>query len=188
MKSNTFRLCLLALAALFAAGCGAATESERRSSARTDASQQKANAATGQQPSSGAASNAKSETDAHAGGHAHGATEAAGGNDVPAFETDAASLKKLPPTLAAAGFVGKQKLAYQAAAEIPQTLAQLPCYCYCDRGFGHKSLHSCFVDDHASHCAVCVDEALLAYRLQKEEKLSPAQIRERIIRDYAPKL
>ncbi|HEY0079857.1 MAG TPA: CYCXC family (seleno)protein [Pyrinomonadaceae bacterium] len=188
MKSNTFRLGLLMLAALFTAAC-AGSESERRSASRSNASQQKASAATSQQQqqSSAVASNGKSEADAHA-GHAHGAVEAASVNDVPAFETNAASLKKLPPTLSAGGFAGKQRLAYQVASEIPQTLAQLPCYCYCDRGFGHKSLHSCFVDDHAAHCAVCVDEALLAYRLQKEEKLSPEQIRERIIKDYAPKL
>jgi hypothetical protein len=40
------------------------------------------------------------------------------------------------------------------------------------------------VDDHAAHCAVCVEEALLAYKLQKEERLTPAQIRERIIAQY----
>jgi aerobic-type carbon monoxide dehydrogenase small subunit (CoxS/CutS family) len=75
-------------------------------------------------------------------------------------------------------------MAYAAVKEIPQTIAQLPCYCHCDEGFGHKSLQTCFVDDHAAHCAVCVEEALLAYKLQKEERLSPAQIRERIIAKY----
>ena len=69
--------------------------------------------------------------------------------------------------------------------EIPQTIAQLPCYCHCDREFGHKSLYSCFENDHASHCAVCVDEALLAYQLQKKEKLTAAQIRDRIISQYS---
>jgi hypothetical protein len=103
---------------------------------------------------------------------------------VPAFQTDVASLKNLPPTLSPDLFKGKQKLSYQVVKEIPETIAQLPCYCHCDRGFGHKSLHSCFVDDHAAHCAVCVDEALLAYRLQKEEKLTPEQIRERIVAQY----
>jgi hypothetical protein len=104
---------------------------------------------------------------------------------VPAFQVDAVSLKKLPPTLAPEKFGGKQQLAYKVVKEIPQTIAQLPCYCYCDQGFGHKSLHSCFVDDHAAHCAVCVDEALVAYQLQKEEKLSPSQIRERIIMQFS---
>lgn len=91
----------------------------------------------------------------------------------------------LPPTLAPDKFPGKTREAYQAAKDIPQTLAQLPCYCYCDRGMGHKSLHSCFEDDHAAHCDVCVNEALMAYRLQKQQKLSPKQIRERIIAQYA---
>nr|ALS89529.1 protein of unknown function with PCYCGC motif protein [uncultured bacterium] len=92
---------------------------------------------------------------------------------------------KLPPTLAPEKFPGKTREAYQAAKEIPQTLSQLPCYCHCDRGMGHKSLHSCFEDDHAAHCATCIDEALVAYRLQKDQQLSPKEIRERIIAAYS---
>jgi hypothetical protein len=68
--------------------------------------------------------------------------------------------------------------------EIPQTLARLPCYCHCDQSLVHKSLHSCFEDDHAAHCAICAGEALMGYKLEKEQKLS-AQIRERIIAEYA---
>jgi len=113
--------------------------------------------------------------------HAHHAS----GPRVPAFQTDAASLKNLGPTLAPEKFVGKTKAAYKAVREMRETIAQLPCYCECDVGFGHKSLYSCYEDDHASHCAVCVDEALLAYRLAKEEKLTPEQIRERIIAQYS---
>jgi len=82
----------------------------------------------------------------------------------------------LPPSQ----FAGKTREAYEAVKQIPAIIAQMPCYCHCDRGMGHKSLHSCFEDDHAAHCATCVDEALMAYRLQKEG-LSAAQIRERII-------
>jgi uncharacterized protein with PCYCGC motif len=103
---------------------------------------------------------------------------------VPAYQ-NAAQIDNLAPTLPANKFIGKSREAYRVAKEIPKTLAQLPCYCECDRGFGHKSLHSCFVDDHASQCAVCVDEALLAYKLQKEEKLTPEQVRERIIERYS---
>ena len=113
---------------------------------------------------------------------AHDHSHAAG--QVPAFQT-AAQAQQLPPTLAPAQFVGKTREAYVVAREIPQTLAQLPCYCHCDQSFGHKSLQTCFVDDHASHCAVCVDEALLAYRLQKEQKMSPEQVREIIIEKYS---
>jgi hypothetical protein len=103
---------------------------------------------------------------------------------VPAFQT-VAQIDNLPPTLPANKFIGKSREAYLVAKEIPKTLAQLPCYCECDKAFGHKSLHSCFVDDHASQCAVCVDEALLAYKLQKEDKLTPDQVRERIVEKYS---
>ncbi|MGH9880494.1 MAG: CYCXC family (seleno)protein [Pyrinomonadaceae bacterium] len=103
---------------------------------------------------------------------------------VPAFQT-AAEAQRLPKTLPASQFIGKAREAYLVAKEIPQTLAQLPCYCHCDQSFGHKSLHTCFVDDHAAHCAVCVDEALLAYRLQKEEKLTAEQVRAKIVEMYS---
>lgn len=103
---------------------------------------------------------------------------------VPAYQ-DASQIGTLPPTLPASNFFGKAREAYAVAKEIPQTLAQLPCYCHCDQSFGHKSLHTCFVDDHASHCAVCVDEALLAYRLQKEEKMTPERVRQVIVEKYS---
>lgn len=103
---------------------------------------------------------------------------------VPAFQT-AAESKDLGPTLAPDKFIGKTRDAYRVAKQIPATLAQLPCYCECDRGYGHKSLHSCFEDDHASMCAVCVDEALLAYQLQTQNKMSAEQVRQRIIEKYS---
>lgn len=103
---------------------------------------------------------------------------------VPAYQS-ASQADKLPPTLPPSEFVGKARQAYQVAKEIPRTLAQLPCYCECDQAYGHKSLQTCFVDDHASQCAVCVDEALLAYKLQKQDKLSPEQVREKIIEEYS---
>jgi Protein of unknown function with PCYCGC motif len=91
----------------------------------------------------------------------------------------------LGPTLEPEKFTGPTRDAYRAVREIPVTIAQLPCYCHCDRGFGHKSLYSCFEDDHASHCAVCVQEALLALRLEKEQRLTPAQIRETIVGQFS---
>jgi hypothetical protein len=36
-------------------------------------------------------------------------------------------------------FKGLTRDAYKVVAEIPQTVARLPCYCHCDEGFGHKS-------------------------------------------------
>lgn len=91
----------------------------------------------------------------------------------------------LPPTLEPERFMGKTQAAYRAVREIPKTIAQLPCYCYCDEGHGHKSLYSCYEDDHAGSCAVCVDEVLLAYRLQKEQGLSAVEVRKRIIAQFS---
>ncbi len=91
----------------------------------------------------------------------------------------------LGPTLNPDSFNGVTRDAYRAVREIPVTIAQLPCYCHCDQGFGHKSLYSCFENDHASHCAVCVQEALLALKLEKEQKMSPAQIRDTIVAQYS---
>jgi hypothetical protein len=95
------------------------------------------------------------------------------------------SKSSLAPTLSPESFSGITRDAYRAVREIPVTIAQLPCYCHCDQGFGHKSLYSCFEDDHASHCDVCVREALLALKLEKEQKMTPAQIRDTIVAQYS---
>lgn len=170
MKSRVFVIAILL--SVFGAAC--ANNRPSSNAPRVAANQQRT------QSPSAASSPSTLVVDAH-GHEGHGHEK----GRVPAFETDAASLKSLSPTLAPQKFSGKQQEAYRVVKEIPQTIAQLPCYCHCDKGFGHKSLHSCFVDDHAAHCAVCVDEALLAYRLQKQDKLTPAQIRERIVAHYA---
>src|SRR5215212_7059092 len=57
---------------------------------------------------------------------------------VPAFQ-DAKSISRLPPTLQPEQFFGPTREAYRAAQEIPETIAQLPCYCHCDQSLGHKS-------------------------------------------------
>ena len=103
---------------------------------------------------------------------------------LPAHFEHAPSRSSLGPTLPPEQFTGLVRDAYRAVREIPQTIAQMPCYCHCDRGMGHKSLYSCFEDDHASHCAVCVNEALLALKLEQEKKLSPAQIRDEIVAQF----
>jgi len=176
---------LLVAASLMLQACGGASSEQAASSspqgqaatpARPQSSPQTAPVAPQTAHDTGATTAAAD--DAHH-GHSHGAP-----GRVPKFAATAADLKNLPPVLPASQFTGLTKMAYAAVKEIPQTIAQLPCYCHCDEGFGHKSLQTCFVDDHAAHCAVCVQEALLAYKLQKEERLTPAQIRERIIAEY----
>ena len=114
--------------------------------------------------------------------HEHSTTATA--NTVPAHFEVPPSKSSLGPTLNPESFTGPARDAYRAAREISVTLAQLPCYCHCDQGFGHKSLYSCFESDHAAHCAVCVQEALLALKLEKEGK-SPSQIRDTIVAQYS---
>ena len=57
---------------------------------------------------------------------------------------------------------------------------QQPCYCYCDRGMGHTSLHSCFSGTHGAVCSTCLKELYYTYSMNKQGK-SPRQIREGII-------
>lgn len=176
MKKRTISAALaLAATAATLAGC---TADDTHSAASHDAQTQK-NAAQSKSQTNAPAGPSTANTVASNDGHAHGPVNA---SEVPAFERNP---KNLPPTLPPEMFTGMTRAAYQAAREIPQTIAQLPCYCHCDKGFGHKSLHSCYVDKHASQCAVCVDEALAAYKMEKELKLTPEQIRERIIAEYS---
>jgi hypothetical protein len=56
----------------------------------------------------------------------------------------------LPTPLPAELFQGRAREAYKAAAEIPDVLAGLACYCGCDRSHGHRHLLDCFVDDHGA--------------------------------------
>jgi hypothetical protein len=71
-------------------------------------------------------------------------------NVPPYFET--ADAARPFPSLVPAAYYRSTPLAakaYQIASEIPDVLAQQPCYCYCDR-YGHKSLLDCYTSDHAA--------------------------------------
>ncbi len=103
---------------------------------------------------------------------------------IPAHYATAPAIDSLAPILPPEKFSGKAREAYQAVKEIPQIIAQLPCYCHCDRSLGHKSLHSCFENDHAASCATCIGEALMAYQLQKQG-IPAARIREQIVAQYS---
>lgn len=72
------------------------------------------------------------------------------------------------PTLDPAGFTGLSAEAYQAARDIPEIIDSLYCYCDCEKHFGHKSLLTCFVDEHAVYCDICIYEALMARDLHKQ--------------------
>jgi Protein of unknown function with PCYCGC motif len=67
--------------------------------------------------------------------------------------------EQLRITLDPQNFQGNVREAYEIARRNPALLAQLHCYCGCDRTLGHKSLLDCYRDTHGSKCAVCVGEA-----------------------------
>jgi hypothetical protein len=128
-------------------------------------------------PASGIAGQ-RSQTETQTVNHNHESTAR-----VPAHYEAAPPLYTLRGTLAPEVFTGNVRLAYQVAKDIPQTLAQMPCYCHCDMSKGHKSLHSCFEDEHGTTCGICIGEALMAYNLQRQN-FNPTQIRERIVKAY----
>jgi len=76
--------------------------------------------------------------------------------------------KNLRMTLDPNQFVGEVKTAYQIAERDPALLAQLHCYCGCDRTDGHKNLLDCYRDTHGSHCAICTGEAIEAEKLAQQ--------------------
>ena len=53
----------------------------------------------------------------------------------------------LPKTLDPKLIKGQDRKGYQVAKEIPEILAQLPCFCGCE-AVGHENLLDCFVDEH----------------------------------------
>lgn len=107
--------------------------------------------------------------------------QSSGSSAIPPFLSAAEAARKLPPTLTPDRFsdAGVAR-AYRIARSIPAVLAQQPCYCWCNRG-GHRSLLDCYIDEHASHCDMCMKEAVLADRLNRAGK-NPAVIRDAIIR------
>jgi hypothetical protein len=111
--------------------------------------------------------------------------------EIPAFHSAPPSkTETLPPVmtqaqLAQAGFtVPAQKEAYKAAAKDSALMYQMPCYCFCDRHAGHKSLHSCFEGTHGAICETCMAEALYVHQ-QAKKGWSAKMIRDGIMRkDY----
>jgi hypothetical protein len=106
---------------------------------------------------------------------------------IPSYSATAPDPKSLGQLLPPENFSGTVREGYEKAKQIPELLAQLPCYCECDIHHGHKSLHTCFETEHASTCSICLSEAVMAYDLHKQNKLSTEQIRSTIIAKYSPR-
>ncbi|MEK4029052.1 MULTISPECIES: PCYCGC motif-containing (lipo)protein [Bacillaceae] len=85
------------------------------------------------------------------------------------------------------------KTVYLAAAQHPDVLASMPCYCGCGDSAGHKSNLNCFVadisenkvvwDDHGTRCGVCLEIAAESILMSKEGK-SLQEIRQYIDEKY----
>jgi hypothetical protein len=90
------------------------------------------------------------------------------------------------------------RAAYHFAAEHPEVLSYVPCFCGCERS-GHRGNHDCFVreravngdviawEDHGMECAVCIDVADRSRQLFAEGK-SVADIRSAIEREWAGRM
>jgi hypothetical protein len=87
---------------------------------------------------------------------------------------------------------------YIFAAEHPEVVQYMPCFCACGRDKTHKSLENCFLKSrgetpkdlvwsaHGGECMICVSVAAEARRLHREGH-SVAAIRDEIERTLAPK-
>ena len=102
---------------------------------------------------------------------------------VPPYHKSAKDAKPLPQLLPASAFSDRPLVAraYQIANEIPAVLAQQPCYCHCDKEYGHGSLLDCFASSHTAGCGICLRETFFAYQMTRQGK-KPAAIRQAIIR------
>jgi Protein of unknown function with PCYCGC motif len=101
----------------------------------------------------------------------------------PPYHRSARDAKPLPKLVPASNFTDRPLVfkAYQIAHEIPFVLAQQPCYCRCDKEFGHGSLLDCYASAHTAGCGICLKETFFTFQMTREGK-APAQIRDAIIR------
>lgn len=78
------------------------------------------------------------------------------------------------------------QVAYQFAIDNPDLLAQIPCYCGCEKTLAHKHNLDCYIaafkpdgsvaqyTDHAAYCGICVDTTLLARKLAGQGQTAAA--------------
>jgi len=72
---------------------------------------------------------------------------------------------------------------YEMAAEMPEMLDGVYCYCFCHDNFGHYSLLDCFLEDHGAGCNICMEEAVLTYQMTQQGS-SLDDIRREVDRRY----
>ncbi len=62
------------------------------------------------------------------------------------------------------------KKSYEAAKKYPDTMDRLHCFCECKESprEHHKTLLTCFTNEHAAGCGICQHEALMAAKLKEQ--------------------
>jgi hypothetical protein len=140
------------------------------------------------------------------GASADGPTASAAADGVPQRAPLAADLKphpqaKLPPLQFPAYPMQRPAetvtAAYRFAAEHPEVLSYVPCFCGCERS-GHRGNEDCFVktrdvngdvvewEDHGMECAVCLDVATRSRQMYAAGS-SVADIRAAVEKEWASK-
>jgi hypothetical protein len=116
----------------------------------------------------------------------------------PAGDTDTGEFPALPYIKTPVDDAKSLHEVYLFAAEHPEVVQYMPCFCACGRDQTHKSLENCFLKSrgekpkdlvwstHGAECMICVSVAAEARRLYLEG-LSVTAIREEIERTLAPK-
>jgi hypothetical protein len=101
-----------------------------------------------------------------------------------AASSESSAAENLRLTLDPMQFQGDVRKAYKIAQDDPALLAQLHCYCGCDKADGHRNLLDCYRDQHGAHCEICVGEATDAEAMAKRG-VPIDQIREALRARYA---
>lgn len=70
---------------------------------------------------------------------------------------------------------------YAKARQMPERLEKMYCYCRCkeNEALNHKSLLTCFQDEHAAECGICLKEAQQAF-LDRQDGL-PTEITQKTV-------
>lgn len=100
---------------------------------------------------------------------------------IPPYFRTAEDGMPFPQTLDPSQFrAGKVKEAYAIAKEIPDVLAQQPCYC---QRPVLRSLLDCFANLEATNCEICIDEVRFVADLNRQGKPA-SEIRSAVVRQW----
>jgi hypothetical protein len=82
---------------------------------------------------------------------AHRSSPGGSSRPVPPYHKSATAAQPFPRLVPSSYFRSHPLVAraYEIAGQIPEVIAQQPCYCYCDK-FGHRSLLDCYASDHGA--------------------------------------